>query len=330
MISIQGNDHINIVSLGEIVMDLYPSKNKGLADELGSFIPEPGGANANVAAAAAKLGTSSAMIGKVGRDNYGQSIIDTLTQVGVDTRGLRVDDKLPTTLLRIAEPEAGSFRYRFKREGGADLALSVKDLDEEMIKSASILHCCSLLLTKEETRKTQYKAIELVKNSGGLISVDVNHRPGLWPDKNDALIHIQSLVRICDILKVNETELEILTGTRDPGKGIPVLLAEGVNLVAVTLGEKGCQFATKETCGFIPAYKVIEVDPLGCGDAFTAGMLVKIVEEKKTISNLLNDDLVRIFKFANAVGALTSTRQGTISSFPERPEVEELISRRPL
>jgi sugar/nucleoside kinase (ribokinase family) len=137
------------------------------------------------------------------------------------------------------------------------------------------------------------------------------------------------MVRNCDILKVNENELEILTGTRDPVKGLPILLPEGVNLVAVTLGEKGCHFATKETCGLIPAYKVINIDPLGCGDAFTTGMLVKILEAKKPISHLLNTDLVGIFRFANAVGALTSTRQGAISSFPERPAVEELISLRP-
>jgi sugar/nucleoside kinase (ribokinase family) len=135
------------------------------------------------------------------------------------------------------------------------------------------------------------------------------------------------LVRSCDILKVNENELEILSGTRDPGKGIPLLLAEGVSLVAVTLGENGCHFATFDTCGYIPAYKVTDMDPLGCGDAFTAAMLVKILEAKKNILNLLNTDLVGIFRFANAAGALTSTGQGAISSFPERPAVDELISR---
>jgi len=71
------------------------------------------------------------------------------------------------------------------------------------------------------------------------------------------------------------------------------------------------------------------MDPLGCGDAFTAGMLVKIWEEKKDISHLLNADLVRIFRFANAAGALTSTGQGAISSFPERTAVDELISQSP-
>jgi sugar/nucleoside kinase (ribokinase family) len=229
----------------------------------------------------------------------------------------------------LTPSEGSPKRFKFNRVSGADLLLQQDDVDLEMIRSAAVLHLTSLMLISEPSRSAQLKAIKVARESGGLISFDVNHRPGLWPDKNEALLHIRSLVSTCDILKVNETELEILTGTQDPGKGIPVLLAEGVNLVAVTLGEKGCYYATKETYGYIPAYKIIDVDPLGCGDAFTAGMLVKILEEKKSISHLLNDDLLRVFRFANAVGALTSTRQGAISSLPKRSEVDQLISKCP-
>ncbi len=160
-----------------------------------------------------------------------------------------------------------------------------------------------------------------------LISFDVNHRPGLWPDKNEALSQIRSVVSFCDILKVNEVELELLTGSRDPVQGVPLILAEGVDLVAVTLGERGSYFATMEHHGFIPAINLIEVDPLGCGDAFTAGILVEISKERKSIPNFSLDDLERIFRFSNAVGALASTSKGAISSFPERSLVEELISR---
>jgi len=318
---------IDILSLGELVMDMYPrlpGARSGIPDD---FTPEPGGANANVAVATSKLGARSAFIGKIGSDPHGEALTRVLNKNGVKTNGLCVDSIHPTTQVFLTPSEGSPKRYKFNRVGGADLFLQQDDLDLDMIRSAAVLHLTSLMLVSEPTRSTQLKAIEVARESGGLISFDVNHRPGLWPDKTEALFHIRSMVRNCDILKVNETELEILTGTRDPGKGMSVLLAEGVNLVAVTLGEKGCHFATLDTCGYIPAYKVSGMDPLGCGDAFTAAMLVKILEAKKTISNLLNTDLVGIFRFANAAGALTSTGQGAISSFPERPAVDELISR---
>jgi sugar/nucleoside kinase (ribokinase family) len=318
---------VDIVSLGEIVMDMYP-KNPGTRLAVTEdYDPQPGGANANVAVAAARLATRSAFIGKVGQDAYGESLKGVLKASGVETRGLRTDPVHPTTQVYLTPTERSSKRFKFNRVGGADLLFGKDDLDLNLIRSATVLHLTSLFLVSEPSLSAQREAINAARDNGMLISFDVNHRPGLWEDKTEALSQIRSLIRSCDILKVNEFELELLTGTPDPKHGIPLLLAEGVKLVAVTHGKKGSYYGTKDHSGHNDGFQVIDIDSLGCGDAFSAGMLVKLLEIKKDISYLDQVDLETIFRFANAVGALASTVRGAISSMPMRSKVDELVSR---
>ncbi len=318
--------NIDILSLGEIVMDMYPklsSVRSGIPDD---FIPEPGGANANVAVAASKLSARSAFIGKVGNDSSGDSLTRVLKTSGVETRGMRVDLEHPTTLVYLTASKDSHKQYKFNRVGGADLLLRETDLDLDLIRSIAVLHLTSLMLVSEPSRSAQWKAVKTAHENGGLISFDVNHRPGLWQEKSDALSQIRSLIRSCDILKVNEVELELLTGSSDPKHGIPLLLGAGVQLVAVTLGKKGSYYGTNEHSGYIDAFQVIDIDSLGCGDAFSAGILVKLLEVQKEISHLTRDDLEKIIQFANAVGALVSRGKGAISALPDRSSVDELIS----
>ena len=316
---------IDIVSLGEIVMDMYPKNPGARLGATEDYDPQPGGANANVAVAAAKLGARSAFLGKIGKDSSGDLLDRVLKTSGVETRGMRVDLEHPTTRVYLTPSKISQKRYKFNRVSGADILFGEGELDLDLIRSASVLHITSLLLVSESTRSAQMKAIKVAREGGTLISFDVNHRPGLWLERTEALSQIQSVIRSCDILKVNEVELEMLTGSSDPKCGIPLLMVEGVKLVAVTLGKKGSYFATNKHNGYIQAFRIIDADPVGGGDAFTAGMLVKLLEAKKTISRLNLGDLERIFRFANAVGALTSTSKGAISALPDRAAVDELV-----
>lgn len=309
-------------------MDLFPVQKGCPLDQVSQFIPIPGGANANVAVAAARLGASSAMIGKVGRDEYGRILMDTLAGNGVDIRGLRMDEKLPTTAVRIADPSPGSFQYHFRREGNADLALSVEDLDEEMLASAKILHCCSLLLVKEGTREAQFRAVEKARNSGALISFDVNHRPGLWQEKGAALEWIGKMVSLADIVKANRNEMELLTGVSDPILAGKEIINRGVKLAAITLGSAGSFFGTAALHGFVPTFHLDAVNTIGCGDAFMAGVLVKLLQPGLDFSTLQRPALEFLFRYGNAVAALTSTVEGVNPGLPTAGEVEDFIRSR--
>jgi fructokinase len=217
--------------------------------------------------------------------------------------------------------------YRFQRQFGADLLLWEQDLDKAMIQSTRVLLLSSLLLVSVPSWEGQWLAVEEAGRSGELVCFDLNHRPGLWPSESDAFVQLDAMLSCTDILKVNESELLLLTGTKDPSHGIPRLLERGVKLAAVTLGERGSYYGTQRIQGAVPAYRVDAVDPLGCGDIFTAALLVRLLEHNKNLIELTQAELEDCFRFANAAGALAATKRGTITAAPDRSEVEALLSK---
>lgn len=315
----------DVVSLGEILIDMFPVEiGRKLAD-VSAFYPKPGGACANVAVAAARLGSRSAFIGKVGSDAFGQSLIRTLGENGVETRGMCTDERVRTTVVFIAMPDENTAEFIFFRNPGADLCLRPEELDFEILANTKALHSGSLLLVDEPARSAQYKAVELAKNGGALISFDVNHRPGLWQDKRQALTQIWQMIELADLLKVNEVELKLLTGTSDPETGAKKLLESGVQLVAVTLGTQGSYFCSARFHGYVPPFVVKTVDAIGCGDAFIAGLLTRLGQISDNNLDLGEKDLFESFQYANAVGAVTALSRGVIPALPTATQVAEFI-----
>ena len=316
---------MDIVTFGEILIDMFPAEIGRRLSEVSSFFPKPGGAPANVAVAAARLGKESAFIGKVGDDAFGHSLISVLRQNGVETRGMRVDARARTTLAFIAMPDENSAEYVFYRNPGADLCLRPDELDTELIGGAKALHCGSLSLVDEPARSAQYRAVEIARQNGAVISFDVNYRPSLWESKEKALEQIHTMIPLADILKVNESELELLTGSSDPQTGGAELLKHGVKLVAITLGAYGSYFSSPVAQGYCPSFKVKTVDAIGCGDAFIAGLLSALVEPGHRRLALSEQELRVIFRYANAVGALTALTHGVIPALPSTDQVAEFL-----
>lgn len=315
----------DILSIGEILIDMFPAEVGRRLVEVSAFSPKPGGACANVAVAAARLGRSSAFIGKVGNDPFGQFLVDTLRNNNVETRGMRFDEKQRTTLAIIAMPDENSAEFMFYRNPGADLCLRAEELDQALLEQCRVLHCGSLLLVDEPARAAQYAAVEIAKKSGALISFDVNHRPALWSDQNAALNQIMKMAREADVLKVNEHELALLTGSDDPAQGCGQLLKEGISLVAVTLGRKGAYYCTSDCQGHVPPFEVDTVDAIGCGDAFVAGLLTVLSGAEDWRIRFRPEDYRRMFTYANAVGALTALERGVIPALPTAARVDAFL-----
>jgi fructokinase len=316
---------MDIVSLGEILIDLFPVEVGRKLAEVSAFYPKPGGASANVAVAAARLGKKSAFIGKVGDDAFGHMLIETLKQNKVETRGMRVDEKNRTTLTFIAMPDENSAEFIFYRNPGADLCLRADELDHYLLENTKALHCGSLTLVDEPARSAQYNAVEMAQNKGALISFDVNHRPKLWSDHAEALKQIWRMYSLTDLLKVNETELELLTGSSDPSSGGLELVRKGVKLVAITLGTKGSYFSSTKYQGYIPPFVVKTVDAIGCGDAFISGLITALLDASGGDLDLDEATLVKSFTYANAVGAITALSRGVIPALPTAAQVTDFI-----
>jgi len=326
---------MDIVTLGELLIDMFPAKVGQPLGKVEAFTPKPGGAPANVAVAARRLGAQTAFIGKVGQDPFGESLKRVLDDEGVETRGLRFDEHARTTMAVIAMPDENSAEFFFYRNPGADYLLRADELDVGLLKNAKAFHFGSLSLTNEPARNATFDAARLARDAGALVSYDVNYRPSLWKEPRRALVLAQRMLPNVDLLKVNEVEVALLAEREaiDPGnissleQAARELLEKGPQLVIVTLGKDGSYFQTEIAGKYIPPFKVQTIDAIGCGDAFVAGLLSKLVAGVNWRDNLSSEYLQEALRYANAVGALTSTKRGVIPALPTADEVEQFLNK---
>lgn len=316
---------MDIVCLGEVLIDMFPAEVGRRLTEVSAFQPKPGGAPANAAVAAARLGARSGFIGKVGEDILGYYLRDVLASEGVDTRGVRFDPQARTTLVLIAKPDENTAEFVFFRNPGADMLLRPDELDRDLLQATRCLHFGSLSLIVEPSGSATQVAVQLARSAGAMISFDVNYRPTLWQSAPDALERVKAMIPQVDLLKVNEIELSILTGIEDIGEAAAGLVALGPALCVVTLGPGGSHYQTKLGGQAVPPFKVKTVDAVGSGDAFIAGLLWQLVKDGRQLDDLSPDRLDRALRYANAVGALTATKVGVIPALPTAAEVEMFL-----
>src|SRR5574341_1226965 len=186
---------------------MFPSEVGKKLSEVSTLIPKPGGAPANVAIAARRLGKHSAFIGKVGDDPFGHVLESVLRREGVETQGLRFDPQARTTLAIIAMPDDHTTDFVFYRNPGADMMLRPDELDEALLRSARILHFGSLSIMHEPSRTATMRAIAIAESTGALISYDVNYRPNLWHDPDEARVRITTLLPFANLVRVNAADM---------------------------------------------------------------------------------------------------------------------------
>ena len=255
---------MQVVTLGEVLIDMFPAEVGRSLAEVTAFHPKPGGAPANVAVAAHRLGAETAFIGKVGDDLFGQHLIGVLREEGVDTRGVRVSREARTTMAIIALPDEDSAEFVFYRNPGADQLLRADELDRDLLASTRAFHFGSLSLTGDPIRTATHEAVRAAREGGALVSFDMNYRPALWSSPLAAVEAAQAILPHVDLVKVNETELRLLTG-RDLGaagsfsrdaveEAARSLLGEGPSVVVVTFGRDGSFFRTRQGSGFAPPF----------------------------------------------------------------------------
>jgi fructokinase len=316
---------MDIVCLGELLVDMFPAELGRRLVEVSAFRPKPGGAPANVAVAAARLGASSAFIGKVGNEAFGHHLADTLRQEDVEIRGMRFDDEARTGMAFIAMPDENTAEFVFYRNPGADMRLRADELDRDLLQATRAFHFGSLSLGQEPSRSATLEAVKIARDAGALISFDVNYRPTLWRSPEEAYDQVTATIPEVDLLKVNEVELALLAGSEDLDTASKVLLDMGPDLCVVTLGPEGSFFRVHEGGEHVPEFKVQTVDAVGCGDAFVAGLLCQLVVDANWRDQLSLARMREVLSYANAVGALTATKQGVIPALPTAAQVDEFL-----
>jgi fructokinase len=308
---------------------MFPAEVGKRLVEVSAFHPKPGGAPANVAVCLARLEARSAFIGKVGDDAFGHYLAAVLAQEGVETRAMRFDDYARTTMAFIASPDPNTAEFLFYRNPGADTRLQAGELDRKLLAESKALHMGSLSLVEEPIRSAAVEAIHLCKAAGGMISLDVNYRPTLWSGPEAAYEQVMAILPEVDLVKVNEDELFLLTGTRDLDSGSSRILQRGPSICAVTLGARGSFFRTSLGLGRVAPFEIETVDATGAGDAFISGLLKRLVTGDEWCSQCDPPTMRRNLLYANAVGAITAQTQGAIPALPKASAVEEFLNQQP-
>lgn len=296
----------NICVIGSLNMDLVVNVDKmpkpGQTIIGSNFKEVPGGKGANQAVAMARLNGNVSMIGKVGEDGFGQTLINSLKNDKVDTTYIKTTKGATGVALITVDNNA---QNSIVVSPGANFEVKEEDIDNniEAIKNSDIV-----VLQLETPLNTIKYALKKSKELNKYTIL--NPAPALKLD--------DEIIKNVDLLTPNETELEIISGVsieteEDIQKAAQIMIEKGVKELIVTLGSKGSLYINKEKSIFKKAYKVQAVDTTAAGDSYTAALAVALSKDQS---------IEEAMDFASKVGALSVLKEGAQSSLPTLEDVE--------
>lgn len=316
----------DVVSFGELLIDFTPVGVSENGNPI--FERNPGGGPANMACAAAKMGAKAAFLGKVGNDMFGRALQGTLEAQGVDASGLLLSDEYKTSLAFVQLDETGDRSFSFYRKNAADTMVRFEELDLEKLEGGPYFFFSSVMMAEGTSRETSFRLAERARDRGCVVVFDPNLRFNLWerPEELRPLCH--RAFSLSQIIKVSEEELTWLMEEPEMDKAARMLRERYCPMILlVTLGRDGCAVFSSFGDVKLPGFPVKAVDTTAAGDSFTGGFLSRLASLKRPLVQCSLGDIASCAVFANAVGALTTTRKGAICALPELSQVEEFIKK---
>jgi fructokinase len=308
---------MSIVCFGELLIDFVALEMGVSVGDAYGFVKAPGGAPANVAVAVSRLGHEATFMGQVGEDPFGHYLADVLSSEGVNIEGLRFSTEARTSLAFVSLTAEGERSFMFYRHPSADMLLRADQVPLQVLVNRKIFHFGSITLISDPSRSATLMAAQSAHTRGMLISYDPNLRLSLWPNADAARTGMLIGMNYAHVVKLSDEEVEFLTGSDD----ITPLWKAETQIIAVTHGHSGATLYTRKDKVDLPGFSVHTVDTTGAGDGFVAGMLVGILEHWGDHITHLRE----IGRFANAVGALSTTQIGAIPALPSRTAVDRFM-----
>lgn len=309
-----------LISIGEALIDQIKQGVK----LVGKFT---GGAPTNVAAMVASLGQPAVLLTKIGDDDEGKIILQTLQHKGVDTQHIKVTDAHDTTVAKVQVDKKGQRTFTFDRRNAADLFLTKEDIDASIFEAGDILHFGSVNLVPSLMRKAHEFAIDLAKKHNLILSFDPNLRFNLWPSPLALRETIKEFMVGVDLLKVTEEELNFIFPDMSLESAIEEVFKRKVKYLIVSKGDQGLvAYHHKQKPLLIKGVKVKVVDTTGAGDALIGALLTKLLQNGTTKAKLLSGDpkMKDYLTFANHVAALSCQKSGAIESYPTLEDLKKL------
>lgn len=308
-----------LISIGEALIDQVKQGVK----VLGKFA---GGAPTNVAAAVAKLGGQAVLLTKIGDDEEGKLIIQTLQTIGVDTRYIKTTDAHDTTVAKVQVDKKGQRTFTFDRRNAADLFFSRDEIDPSIFDTGDILHFGSVNLVPSLMRKAHEYALELARKNQLIISFDPNLRFNLWPNQEALREAVKEFLFGVDILKLTEEELNFIFPNMTIEAAIEKVFASKVKWLILSKGEEGVvlHHPTQNPVS-IKGVKVKVVDTTGAGDALLGALLFKLLSGNMSKDKLPSSHakMKEALTFANQVAAFVCTKPGAIDALPSLEDLKK-------
>lgn len=315
----------DVVALGELLIDFTENGISKQGNPL--FEANPGGAPCNVLAMLSKLGHTTAFIGKVGKDYFGEQLGNAITEAGIDASFLCRDQEIHTTLAMVHTFPDGDRDFSFYRNPGADMMLTEDEIPEDLMKNTKMFHFGTLSMTHENVRAATKKAIRLAAEAGAVISFDPNLRPPLWDSMEHAKEQVLYGLSCCQVLKISDNEIQWLTGQEDYTEGVKWIREQySIPLILVSMGKEGSRAYYQD--------KIVEVKPFlqkntiettGAGDTFCGCVLHYVC--KYGLNSLTEDVLREMLTFANGAASLITTKKGALRVMPSVEEINQLIKK---
>jgi 5-dehydro-2-deoxygluconokinase len=307
---------LDVLSVGRISVDLYAVEPHIGFDGQQSFQKSVGGSPTNVAVAAARLGHRVGLATKVGDDQFGEYVRSRLGAWGVTTDfvGVQPGGQTPLALAALTPPESPTVVF-YRGPAAPDTTLTAHDVPADVVTGAQILWISQGSLAQGTTAETCLHWMGLRSRDQHTI-LDLDYRPALWDSVDSAREMATRAIALSTIVVGNREECDVAVGTSDPDRAADLLLATGVRLAIIKLGADGVLLATSTERVRIPAIPITLVCGLGAGDAFGGALCHGL---------LSGWDLNETGSFANAAGALVSTRLTCADAMPTVDEVTELV-----
>lgn len=298
----------DVLTFGESMVSF---RSDGPIVQGGAQLTRVAGAESNVAIGLARLGHSVAWAGRVGQDGFGRLIVRELRAEGVDTSHAMVDPSRPTGLMFVEQRTADLTQVDYRRSGSAGSGLHREDLQAALDAGPRLLHLTGITpALSGSARDCVAWAAETASAAGARVSLDVNYRSRLW-SRGQAREVLAPLAGHAAYVIASDDELDLVAaGSEDDAAAD--LLDRGVQAVAVKRGPLGASVHTHGGRVDLPALTITAVDPIGAGDAFSAGYLSGVLDGLEPTECL---------RRGVAAGAFAASTRGDWEGAPTRAEL---------
>ena len=270
---------IEVLCVGELLTDYISKEEKPLA-ETTIFDKFLGGSPANIVFHLKHLGMSPMLMTKVGNDDDGKFLLDTLQKYNVIDSQVKIGNK----------DTSKSFIGKLKVEGtdtheniilrGADTELNMEDIDMDLVKNSKVIHTNAFSLSVEPTRSTIINILEKAHSQGKIISFDPNFREHVWEDREEALDVLGKVYPLVDITKPSMDDAAALFGKLEPEEYIKRFHLIGAKIVVLTMGSDGSMISNESAIVRIKAERCDAKDATGAGDLYWAVFLNCMLNRK--------------------------------------------------